>query len=198
MDNHEPKSRARLAASVVLLLVIGASLIGAYYLQTNSASTSTSTLTTTGPSGQLLLFKTWGPWIYDVSINSTSVRVGGALLVSGTLTYHGKVNITIDEVEPTNGLSVYNSTGGMVWEYTPGEITFEATITPGETLGSPICIPVTTTPPSPSAQNHNCDFPFRQPVPGVYSIEVGPQFYSSQGHQDLGSNLLVTANFTVY
>jgi hypothetical protein len=47
MDNQEPRSRARLAVSVVLLVVIGASLIAAAYLRTNSLSTGTSTSTTT-------------------------------------------------------------------------------------------------------------------------------------------------------
>jgi hypothetical protein len=125
--------------------------------------------------------------------------VGGALLVSGELTYHGQANTTIDEVEPINGLSVFNSAGGLVWAYTPGEMNFEATITPGETLGSPICILVATTPPTPSEQYHGCDFAFRQqPLPGAYAIEIGPQFYSSTGHQYLGNNLLITANFTVF
>jgi len=57
MENQEPRSHSRLAASIILVLIIGASLIGAY-LQTNSASTSTSSLTTTGPSGLLLISKT--------------------------------------------------------------------------------------------------------------------------------------------
>ena len=198
----------RLAAAIlVAALVIGVGIVASVYLakaprQTVTMTETTTTTLTPGaeiePNGSVFLSKTWGPWSYDVLVNSTSVSVGGALLVSGTLTYHGKVNITIAEVEPTNGLSVYNSTGGMVWEYTPGEINFEGTITPGETLGFPICIPITTTPPAPSAQNHDCSFPFKQPVPGVYSMEVGPQFFSSQGHQNLGSDLQITSNFTVY
>ena len=46
MDNKEPRSRARLAASVVLLVVIGASLVAAAYLRTTPTPTSTSTSTT--------------------------------------------------------------------------------------------------------------------------------------------------------
>jgi hypothetical protein len=43
MENQEPRSRARLAVSVVLLVIIGASLIAAAYLQTSSTpSTSVS------------------------------------------------------------------------------------------------------------------------------------------------------------
>jgi hypothetical protein len=41
MDNHESRSRARLAASVVLLVLIGASLIGAEYLRMNSSAPNT-------------------------------------------------------------------------------------------------------------------------------------------------------------
>lgn len=43
-------------------------------------------------SGSMLLSKTWGPWVFNASINSTSVNVGGALLVSGNLTYRGSTN----------------------------------------------------------------------------------------------------------
>jgi hypothetical protein len=166
---------------------------------TSSSILSQGVLSTSvEPNGSLLLSKAWGPWVYDVLVNSTSVSVGGALLVSGTLTYLGQVNTTIDEAEPINSLSVYNSTGGLAWEYTPGGINFEATITPGETLGSPVCIPVTIVPPVPSGQNHGCEDPFgQQPLPGLYSIEAEPGFFSSTGHQDLGSNLQITANFTI-
>jgi hypothetical protein len=43
MENQESHSHAKLAASIVLLVVIGASLVGAQYLRTNSASPRTST-----------------------------------------------------------------------------------------------------------------------------------------------------------
>ncbi len=46
MENQEPRSHARLAAAVILVVVIGASLIGSLYLRTNSAAVSTSTNTT--------------------------------------------------------------------------------------------------------------------------------------------------------
>jgi hypothetical protein len=95
MEAQEPRSHVRLVASIVFLMVIGASLIGSSFLRTNSASTSTNTFTTTGSSGQSLLSKTWGPWVYEVSMNSTSVSVGDALLVSGELTNQGKASTTI-------------------------------------------------------------------------------------------------------
>jgi hypothetical protein len=187
------------AALVAAAIVIAAVAIYAASTGSSLIKTETTAVTSTAePNGTLVLSKTWGQWAYRVSINSTSVRVGGALLVSGELTYSGQTDTTIFEVLPTNGLSVYNSTGGLVWEYTPGEVTEKVTITPGETLGFPICIPITTAALAPTAQNHNCEFAFRQqPVPGVYAIEVGPQFFSYPENQDLGSNLLVTANFTI-
>ena len=195
------------AAILVAAVVIGAAIVASSYLVTESRQTVTETMTTTTtlipsaelePNGSLLLSRTYGPWSYSVLVNSTSVSVGGALLLLGDLTYRGQGNITIGEVEPINSVSVYNSTGGQVWDYTPEAVTVEATVTPGETLGGYVCIPITTTPPAPSAQNHNCDFSFRQPVPGVYSIEAAPTFYSSFGNANLGDNLLITANFTVF
>ena len=42
MENQEPRSRARLAASIVLLVVIGASLIAAAYLRTGQSPISAS------------------------------------------------------------------------------------------------------------------------------------------------------------
>jgi hypothetical protein len=195
------------AAVLVAAIVIGAAIVASSYLVTSSRNTVTEAVTTTTtltpsaelePNGSLLLSKTYGPWSYSVLVNSTSVSVGGALLLLADLTYHGQGNTTIEEVEPINSVGAYNSTGRMVWEFTPSQITFEATVTPGETLGGYVCISVTTTPPAPSAQNHNCSFPFRQPVPGVYSLEAAPTFYSSSGSQNLGGNLQVTANFTVF
>jgi len=208
MNVTPARNFTRLAAAIVIAaLIIGAAVITSSYLGTANRQTVTRTITTTAtlspsaeiePNGSLLLSKSWGPWVYQVLVNSTSVRAGGALLLLADLTYHGQGNTTIAEVEPLNSVSVYNSTGGQVWDYMPGEVTVGATVTPGETLGGYVCIPVTATPPAPSAQNHNCDFPFRQPVPGVYSIEAAPTFYSSSGNQNLGDNLQITANFTIF
>jgi hypothetical protein len=195
------------AAIIVAALVIGAAIVASSYLVA-SRETVTETVTTTTtltPSaqieanGSLLLSKAYGQWSYSVLVNSTSVDEGAALLVFGDLTYRGQTNTTIDETDPIDLLAVFNSTGGMVWEYTPSEVNFDATITPGESLGSPICVPITAAPITSSEQNHGCEFAFRQqPVPGVYSIEAEPAFYSVPGHQDIGDSLLVTANFTVF
>ena len=196
------------AAILVAAVVIGAAIVASSYLVTASRQTVTETVTTTStltPSGEieangsLLLSKTYGPWSYSVLVNSTSVGEGGALIVFGDLTYRGQANITIDEADPMDALGVFNSTGGRVWEYTPLGINFDATITPGESLGSPICVPITAAPLTSSEQNQGCEFAFRQqPVPGVYSMEAEPTFYSVPGHQDIGDSLLVTANFTVF
>ena len=50
MDNQEARSRARLAASIILVVIIGASLIGFSYLRTISTPASTNTSTTTNQS----------------------------------------------------------------------------------------------------------------------------------------------------
>jgi hypothetical protein len=47
MENQEPRSRARLAASVVLLVVIGASLIAAAYLRIGQSGPSTTSTSST-------------------------------------------------------------------------------------------------------------------------------------------------------
>lgn len=183
-----------LAAVVVAAVVIGAAPIASSYL---GAARQTVAKTETEPNGSLLVSKTWGPWAFNVSINSTSVGVGGALLVSGELTYHGQA--AIGEVEPVVGLGVYNSTGGSVWAFEPSQVTVEVTVTPGGTLGTDVCIPITAVALAPAAQGQGCEFVFnQQPLPGVYSIEAEPNFYSSAGNQDLGSNLQITANFTIF
>jgi hypothetical protein len=202
-----PKTGFVLAvALVVAALIISASLFVSS--ATRQTVTETQTVTTTStitpssgiePNGSLLMSKTWGNWTFNFSMNSTSVKVGGALLASGRLTYNGLTNTTIVEIEPIVGVGVYNSTGGVVWQFSPGEITVQVTVTPGETLGTDVCIPITTVAVAPSAQNHNCQFAFnQQPLPGMYSIEAEPGFYSSTGNQNLGSNLQITANFTIF
>ncbi len=208
MSATPARGSTRLAAAIVVAaVVIGAAIVASSYFGTASRPPVTRTVTTTAtiapaaeiePNGSLLLSKSMGPWVYNVLVNSTSVRAGGALLLLADLTCHGQGNTTIVEVEPINSVGVYNSTGSMVWEFTPSQVTVGATVTPGETLGGYVCISITTTPPAPSAQNHNCSFPFSQPVPGVYSLEAAPTFYSSLGNTDLGDNLLITANFTVF
>jgi hypothetical protein len=207
------KSNAKTGFVIAVVLVVVALIISATLFlpsATRQTVTETQTVVTTTtttiapsseiePNGSLLMSKTWGNWTFNLSMNSTSVKVGGALLAFGRLTYNGQANTTIDEVEPIVGVGVYNSTGGMVWQFTAGGVIVEVTVTSGETLGTDVCIPITTVALAPSAQNHNCQFAFnRQPLPGVYSIEAEPQFYSSTENQDLGSNLQITANFTIF
>ena len=50
MENQESRSHAKLVASIVLLVVIAASLVGAQYFRTNSGSPSTSTSVSTNQS----------------------------------------------------------------------------------------------------------------------------------------------------
>jgi hypothetical protein len=206
-----PSSKTNFGRVVAISIVIAALIISATLfassgtrqtVTTTKIETTTSTVTPSAeiePNGSLLMSKTWGNWTFNLSMNSTSVKVGGALLASGGLTYDGLTNITIVKVDPIVDVSVYNSTGGMVWQFTPGGVIVGATVTPGETLGVDVCIPITTIALAPSAQDHNCQFAFnQQPLPGVYSIEVEPNFYSSTGNQDLGSDLQITANFTIF
>jgi hypothetical protein len=206
-----PSSRTNFGRVVAISIILAALIISAILfassgtrqtVTTTRIETTTTTVTPSAeiePNGSLLMSKTWGNWTFTLSMNSTSVKVGGALLAFGRLTYNGQANTTIDEVEPIVGIGIYNSTGGMVWQFSPSQVIVEVTITPGETLGTDVCIPITTVALAPSAQNHNCQFALNQePLPGVYSVEVGPNFYSSTGNQDLGSNLQITANFTIF
>ncbi|MDA4123712.1 MAG: hypothetical protein OK456_11085 [Thaumarchaeota archaeon] len=75
MDSPESRSRARLAASVVLLVVIGASLIGAAYLRIGQSGTSTTS--TSSASSTLSRFGTGLKLNLQVSTNAT-----GALSIS--------------------------------------------------------------------------------------------------------------------
>jgi hypothetical protein len=206
-----PSSKTNFGRVVAISIIIAALIISATLfassgtrrtVTTTKIETTTTTVTPSAeiePNGSLLMSKTWGNWTFNLSMNSTSVKVGGALLAFGRLTYNGQANTTIEEVEPIVGVGVYNSTGGMVWQFSPSQVIVEVTVTSGETLGTDVCIPITTVALAPSAQNHNCQFALNQePLPGVYSIEVGPNFYSSTGNQDLGSNLQITANFTIF
>lgn len=130
-------------------------------------------------------------------MNSTSVRLGGALSLSDRLTYLGNANATIELVSPILGASVYNSTGAQVWEFTPSEITTQATVYPGETFSQPTCIPTTLLNATEQNQTH-CFFNFGEPpVPGAYSVVAEPLFYSSSGQDLLGRNLQISLNFTI-
>jgi hypothetical protein len=121
MSKSRKESFWLIAISIIIAALIVSAGLFALSATTRQTVTKTEIETTTitpnaeiEPNGSLLMSKTWGPWVFTLSINSTSVRVGGALLASGELTYHGQANTTIDEVEPIVGVGVYNSTGGLV------------------------------------------------------------------------------------
>jgi hypothetical protein len=160
-------------------------------------TTNTFAIYTTDANGTVSVSRTSGLWSFKVSLNSTSVSVGGAVELSEKLTYIGDSNITLDFVEPFASASVYNSTGAQVWEFTPSQINGPATLYPGETLRQPICIPISSTL-TPTEENATqCFWIFReQPVPGVYSVVAEPLFYSPSD-QDLGQSLQITLSLAV-
>jgi len=163
---------------------------------TLTSNTAVATTTTTESNGTLLASRTWESWSFEVSMNSTSVRTGGAISLSDRLTYLGSANETIDMVSPILSASVYNSTGAQVWQFTPSQITTSVTVYSGETFGQPLCIPTAVL--TPTEQNQTqCFFNFiEQPAPGVYSVVAQPLFYLSNG-QDLGQNLQISLSFTI-
>jgi hypothetical protein len=77
MENPEPRSNARLAASIVLVAVIGASLLGAVYLGNGAGTTaSSSTNVTTSHSESSLTAEAADSSLglkLALSINSTTI-----------------------------------------------------------------------------------------------------------------------------
>lgn len=150
--------------------------------------------------GTVSASRAWGLWSFRVSMNSTSVRVGGAVELSERLTYLGDANATMEMVSDVSSASVYDSTGAQVWEWTPSEVTWRVTVYPGETFGDNICIPTAIL--NATAENlTHCPFNFREaPVPGVYSVVAAPVIYSptAQGlGDDLGLNLRISLILTI-
>jgi hypothetical protein len=88
MENQEPKSHARLAASIVLLSVIAASIIAAAYLRTSSPSptsqskSSTSTITTSTTSAPATSTASSHGIELRLSDNATTLDVGQRLNVN--------------------------------------------------------------------------------------------------------------------
>jgi hypothetical protein len=158
------------------------------------------------PNGSLFLSKVWNSWTFTVLVNSTTIRVGSGFTVSGRLTYTGDNNITIAESNPIIGVDIYNSTGNLAWAYQPPSVILpNVTVAPGEMLGSPVCVPVTSSPLSSAQQNRCSEFAFQQnPQPGQYSLRVQPNFfrsavgnYNSPENPDLGFNLWISTNLTI-
>jgi len=86
MDSQKPRSRTKLAVSIVLVVVIGASLIGAAYLRTNSPSVNKSTSATASRS---------------TSSQSASASTNSAQSANGTAPSISSVvvaDITIDDL----------------------------------------------------------------------------------------------------
>jgi hypothetical protein len=156
---------------------------------TTMMTTTTTTKTTTTILAAQLLSKSWGQWIFDVAISATSVRVGQAILVSGTVTYVGQNNITGLQVQvnPAIGVDVYNSSGSWVWGNAVGMVTVDLndTIHHGDTLTGKAYIPITNT---------ALGYPWS---PGVYAMEIEPTLHPDVWNASHGDPLLTWANFTV-
>ena len=100
MENQDSHGRAKLVASIVLLVVIGASLIGAVYLRTNSTPASKSASTTTSQST-----KTQSPTYYSVvsplgvqlqvKLSSTATPQGSPLTAQVSLVNTLATNVSL-------------------------------------------------------------------------------------------------------
>jgi hypothetical protein len=184
----------------LVLVLVSLPLIGGPVQGSNVGIANASTTSTTEANGTVSASRTWGLWSFRVSMNSTSVRLGGAVVLSERLTYLGNANTTMEMVSDVSSASVYDSTGAQVWEWTPSEVTWRVTVYPGETFGDNICIPTAIL--NATAENlTHCPFNFREaPVPGVYSVVAAPTVYSSNGQglgADLGGNLKISLTFTI-
>lgn len=180
-----------------VLALVSLPLIGGLGASSNGETSNTSTTSSTDANGTVSVSRTSGLWGFKASVNSTLVGIGGAVSLSERLTYLGNANTTIELVSPISSASLYNSTGAQVWQWTPSRITTVVTVYPGETLGDPICIPITAAMTGAEENLTHCFFPFwEEPVPGRYSVVAAPIFYSTTG-EDLGQNLQVSLNFTV-
>ena len=191
-DGRNGPQRAAALVIIPAVLVASIAVTLAYPIaRSDSVLVDTSTATVTEGNGTLVASRAWGPWSFKVSINSTSVKVGGAIEVSERLAYRGSSNTIAVESTPVSNASVYSSTDRQVWEWTPAQFTGPVPVRPGDSRGDSICIPIST------AQRAACDSQFRvQPVPGVYWIVASPMLFSSTD-VDWGNNMLVSLSLAV-
>ncbi len=113
MENHESRSHAKLVASIVLLVVIGASLIAAAYLRIgqssiNASSTATYTSTYAGV-GVTSSFQTLG----STSTQDEALGLRLSLHISANAT--GALSISTNETNLLN--KVNNVTAANDWPY---------------------------------------------------------------------------------
>ena len=100
MEHQESRSRARLVASIVLVLLIGASLVGAAYLRSGStrASTSTSTSTSQTTSTQSQTFNSAvspAGLQLQVKLNATAASIGSPLTAQVSLVNTLSTNVSL-------------------------------------------------------------------------------------------------------
>ncbi len=133
-----------LLAAVVITVIAVATFVAVYAASLYSPS-AISGSTTLSNSTSIILFKTWGPWNYTVSINATLVNRGQSIFVVGSLTYLGPSNTTITRGTPFLSLSVYDSSGKLVWVFGPSFATFpNVPMIRGEKFTVGACIPTST------------------------------------------------------
>jgi outer membrane protein assembly factor BamB len=160
---------------VTVVILIVAALAASLYLYG-----STTSIPSVNPSsGATVLSKTWDSWNYTVSLNATRVTVGESILVWGNLTYTGQNSITINQVNPSIGLSVYDAAGKLAWMYAVPGFNFIANITAGQKINYYVVVPTSTL------------------KSGTYTIETEPTFGSYPDHQPVGDNMRIKVNFTV-
>lgn len=83
MENQEPRTRARLAASIVLAAMIGAVVIGAIYLRTSPTPSNTNTSET---ATQLSYDRSAWPWIGSAqSTNGTASSLANLIVANITI-----------------------------------------------------------------------------------------------------------------
>lgn len=223
MNTSPARSYTIIAVAIVIAgVLISASLFASVALRgtvtktttEDSTETATTTLTAattttvtnsgsaqTAQPGPLLLSKSWGPWVYNVSLSATLINPGQFLFVSSDLIYAGQSNTTIAVGEPPISIVVYNSTGGVVWEFvaplvTSSNATLFEDVYPGRNLGGgQACIPISVV-----SLNNSCSSPHafnETPQSGAYTMQIEPPFYSLPSYQDAGANLTITADFTI-
>jgi hypothetical protein len=114
MDNQEPRSHARLAASIVLVVVIGASLIGAAYLRTSQSAISANSISsTTSTSGGVRTTSSIRMPTSLASAQDTPLGLTLGLHISANAT--GALSISTNETNLLN--RVNNVTTANSWSY---------------------------------------------------------------------------------
>jgi hypothetical protein len=126
--------------------------------------------------GPVVVIKSSGDWNYTVSLNATQITTSQSVLVWGNLTYIGQNDTIVFLGRPNVALTVFNSSGGVVWAWTPILSTWKYMFTPTN-----------------STFDDHAHIPAYTLMPGRYSVYVGPRL----GVNSLDANLATTTDFWV-